>query len=126
MLRKKPNMKTESDEEVKFKKVQNSLNNIDKTIRNVVSEIINKTVSDKEKINTLYLKTEYKEMTYNLIMYSSIKKNTVGKSWTIVDLLEKCSGKEDIIFELNKVIKTLLFKLEMNDLRVDHNNIHWI
>ena len=121
----KSNIKTDTREE-SFKKVQTYLDNIDKTIQNIVSEIINKTVTDKEKINTLYLKTEYKEMTYNLIMYSSIKKNTVGKSWTVVDLLETCSGKEDIIFELNKVIKTLLFKLEMNDLRVDHNNIHWI
>lgn len=120
----KPEFKNSPQEKVE--KLKLHFEKIDKIISNMIKEIIERTITDKEKVSKIYLKTYYGNMTYNICLYSSLTKNIVGKSYDVKTLLELCSGREDISFEVNRVTKTLIAKLDNKNNYVDKEGIHWI
>ncbi|AIY85322.1 hypothetical protein U729_3157 (plasmid) [Clostridium baratii str. Sullivan] len=125
MNRIKPKISKEIECDKHIKELKEYLENMDKCIQNIIKEIIEDVINDKGKLNTLYLKTDFGKMTYNIRLYSSETKNTVCKSYSLDMLLKSCINEDHFKYEFNKVVRQLILEVESNNPSNNKNNI-WI
>ena len=93
---------------------------IDNSIKKFVEEIVCNQTGDS---SVYYIKTELMSQCYNLYLYNSERRITVGVSWLLVDFLQKCENKT-IEYEVNTKITRMLKAFDKNDLLT--NKINWI
>ena len=91
---------------------------IDLTIKSFIKDII----ANKTDDSVYYIKTELQGPCYNLYLYNSNIKSTVGASWLLADFLEKCDNKT-IEFDINDKISLMIKKF---DTKLEQNKVHWI
>ena len=123
MDRIKPKLNRQIECDKHIKELKEYLENMDKCIQNIIREVIEDVINDKAKLKTLYLKTDFGKMTYNIRIYSSETKNTVCKSYSLDMLLKSCINEDHIKYEFNKVVRQLILDVESNT--QSKNNI-WI
>lgn len=85
-----------------------ALNAIDNQIKEFINDILKDLNINSDNI---YYKTELDKLCYNVLLYNSETKQTVGHSWLLTIFLELCSKKR-IEFEMNTVIRKMILKLK--------------
>lgn len=101
----------------KYARMFAGLAQIDNSIKKFVEEIVCNEVGD---ISIYYIKTELMSQCYNLYLYNSEQKATVGTSWLLVDFLKMCEDKT-IEYEMNDKVSRMV-KMFDKKLRTDKTN----
>lgn len=104
----------------KYARMFGGLAQIDNSIKKFVEEIVCNQTGDS---SVYYIKTELMSQCYNLYLYNSERRITVGVSWLLVDFLQKCENKT-IEYEVNTKVTRMIKAFDKNDLLT--NKINWI
>ena len=105
----------------KYTKFLLGLTTIDGTLKAFVKEIVTSCTDDD---TDFYIKTELMAQCYSLYLYRASRQVTIGVSWPLIDLLEKCSNKT-IEADLNMKVRQMILKFDESGLSVG-DRINWI
>lgn len=105
----------------KYARMFAGLAQIDNSIKKFVREIVCNEVGDS---SIYYIKTELMSQCYNLYLYNSEQRVTVGTSWLLVDFLKKCEDKT-IEYEMNNKVSRLVKMFDRKNLHTGQT-VNWL
>ena len=107
----------------KYASMFGSLKAIDTKIKEYAKDIVEQRASNPPAV---YIKTELMGQCFNLYLFSTETKLTVGTIWPLVDFLEKCE-KQTIEYDVQERIIKMLVRLgKPKTRRTDTDKIIWI
>lgn len=104
----------------KYAKMFAGLAQIDNYIKKFVEDI----VRNETDPSIYYIKTELMAQCYTLYLFNSERQATVGTSWPLIDLLQRCEYKT-IEYDINIKVKQMITKFGETGISVG-DRINWI
>ena len=104
----------------KYARMFAGLAQIDNSIKKFIENIVCNQVDDS---SIYYIKTELESQCYNLYLFNTERKVTVGMSWLLVDFLQKCEDKT-IEYEMNDKVPRMIQMFGKKDLNT--NKVNWL